>query len=73
MKRANETTGWQPIATAPPKSRVLAWRPAYKCACEVWVDDFSPGYVVEPITGKSWTAEWWMPVPPAPPGQERNA
>lgn len=65
-------TNWRPINEAPPKARVMAWRPSYAVACEVYVDDFDPGRVVEPITGKTWIAEWWMPLVPPPPGQERR-
>lgn len=58
--------GWQPIETAPKKARVLAWRPSYRTVCAVYVDDFEPGRVVEPITGRIWIAQWWMPLPEPP-------
>jgi hypothetical protein len=58
---------WQLIETAPVKTRVLVWRPAWRCVCEVWMDDFDRGRAVEPITGATFRPQWWMPLPP-PPG-----
>lgn len=69
---SDQTTDWRPISEAPKKGRVMAWRPSYAVACEVYVDDFEPGRVVDPITGKTWIAEWCMPLVPPPPGQERR-
>ncbi len=74
MPTEEKTTGWRPISEAPNRARVMAWRPSYKVACEVYVDEDEFGRrVVEPITGRTWVAEWWMPLVPPPPGQERKA
>jgi hypothetical protein len=64
---------WRPIAEAPRDgTRILVWRPRVNGPCVAVWDGEPPcdDMVTCPESGKSWFAEWWMPLDalPAPPG-----
>lgn len=64
---------WMPIATAPKdETPFLVWRKSNNTVCQVQrFDSFGrDDQVIEPYSGKFWTATHWMPLPP-PPTEDR--
>ena len=62
---------WRPITEAPRDgTKFLILRPSTGAITEVQhygVFDDTPGFVLDPFTGKLWGAEWWLPRPSNPP------